>query len=184
MSDGEEIKLPISLLLSHSLYNHHLTLDTSNQTSLISSLLLSTGDDIISLEDRPHPLLRLPRTSLVCPLHRVVVEAPICDRVTRSLVEIERAGLLEFVSGDLLPWLNCEVMSEALPSDVFLRRGERYVFTVHLIINPLLTGLLVASQHSHNTLVHTHTHAHTHTHTHSTLVVHTHAHTGSCSIGD
>ena len=162
MSDGEELKLPISLLLSHSLYNHHLTLDTSNQTSLISSLLLSTGDDIISLEDRPHPLLRLPRTSLVCPLRRVVVEAPICDRVTRSLVEIERAGLLEFVSGDLLPWLNCEVMSEALPSDVFLRRGERYVFTVHLIINPLLTGLLVASQ-PHTIHLYTHTHTHTHT---------------------
>lgn len=69
------------------------------------------------------------------------MEAPVCDRVTRSVVEIGRAGFLGSVDRNLLPWVNCEVMSNALPTDIFLRLGENYVFTVHLVINPLLAGV-------------------------------------------
>ena len=57
------------------------------------------------------------------------------------MVEIGRVGFLESVDHDSLPWVNCEVMSNALPTDVFLRLGESYVFTVHLVINPLLAGV-------------------------------------------
>ena len=138
--EGEEIRLPVSLLLSHAFYNYFST--TSNgSTPPISSLHLSTNSGTPSLEDRPHPLLLLPQTSLMCPLTRVLVEAPVCDSVTRSVVEIERRGFLESVDHELLPWLNCHVMSDSLPADVFLRLGESYVFTVHLHLNPLLAGV-------------------------------------------
>ena len=137
--EGEELRLPVSLLLSHALYNSFPTM--SNESNLISSLHLSSNEDVLSLEDRPHPLLRLRQTSLICPLTRVLVEAPICDRVTRSVVEMQRTGFLESVDRESLPWVNCGVMSDALPTDVFLRPGESYVFTVHLFLNPLLEGV-------------------------------------------
>ena len=69
------------------------------------------------------------------------MEAPVCGRVTRSAVEIQSEGFLGFVDHGSLSWVDCSVMEGHLPMDVFLRLGESYTFTVHLVINPVIVGV-------------------------------------------
>ena len=69
--------------------------------------------------------------------------APVCDRVTRSVVEIVRTGFLQFVNRSTLSLVNCSLMDDVLPTDIFLGLGERYVFSVQLIVNPVIAGLEV-----------------------------------------
>ena len=73
------------------------------------------------------------------------VEAPACDRVTRSVVAVERAGVLEMMELGSLPWVNCSVMSDTLPGNVFLKLGENYTFTVQLVINPVVAGVYICT---------------------------------------
>lgn len=141
VSDGDELQLPLPLLLSHSLYNHLLQLN--NSVTLVSSLQLLADPDSLSLADKLHPLLNISHYSHVCILTDVHVEASVCSRITRSVVLIESRGFLQFVNHGSLPWTNCDVMYSELPRDVFLRLGERYTFTVHLLINPMIAGACV-----------------------------------------
>ena len=76
----------------------------------------------------------------MCLLADVLVAAPACGEVVRSTVEVRQTGFLQWMDGGSLPWVNCSVMDSALPVDVFLGLGESYVFTVQLVINPLLAG--------------------------------------------
>ena len=137
------MRLPVPILLSHALYNYHLDLATlNNSTSPIpSSLDLLAEADSPTLEDKPHQLQC--QSSLICPLRDVLVAAPVCDKVTRSLVEIERNGFLQFLESSALPLVNCSVMDDVLPTDIFLGLGERYVFSIQLVVNPVMAGLEV-----------------------------------------
>ena len=71
------------------------------------------------------------------------VEAPACDRVTRSVVAVERAGVLEMMEPGSLPWVNCSVMSDTLPGNVFLKLAENYTFSIQLVINPVVAGVYI-----------------------------------------
>ena len=146
VSDSGEVQLPLPILISHAFYNHYLNSVTQGNGSTLSTILPSSlhllaNHDIPTLEDRSHPLLHQAQLSHVCRLTDVLIEAPVCSRITRTIVEIERLGPLQAVDVGTLPWINCSVMGDSLPRDVFLRLGESYVFMVQLVINPVIAGI-------------------------------------------
>lgn len=148
VSGSDVLQLPVSILLSHALYNYHINLAAQNNSTLhlFSSLHLLVEQGSPTLNDRPHQLLRQSEFSHICLLADVLVAAPVCSEVTRSVVEIEKTGFLQLVDSGSLPWVNCSVMNDVLPTDIFLGLGESYVFTVQLVVNPVIAGLLVCQR--------------------------------------
>lgn len=148
----DRLWLPVSLLFSHALYQYHSSLHPDN-TTLGTSLSLLSEEESLHLGDTPHWLLLRSQFSLVCLVINALVAAPACSKVTRTKVEIDQRGFLQWVEEDSLPFVGCNVMDDILPDNIFLGLGESYVFRVQLVINPLLSGT-------------------THTHTQSTVFLH------------
>ena len=140
VSGSDVLQLPVPILLSHALYNYFAA---QNNSPLMSpSLYLLAEQESFTLNDNPHQLLHQAEVSQICLLVNVLIAAPVCGEVTRSVVEIGRTGHLQFVDNGSLPWVNCSVMDNALPTAVFLELGESYVFTVQLVMNPVIAGLM------------------------------------------
>ena len=59
-------------------------------------------------------------------------------------MEAEGRGVMQQFERSTLPWSNCTVMVNSLPTGIFLGLGGIYMFTVDLVINPLLAGVLTA----------------------------------------
>lgn len=134
------LQLPVPILLSHALYNYFAR--NNSTLNLTPSLYLLAEQESFTLNDNPHQLLHQAEVSQICLLANVLTAAPVCGEVTRSVVEIGRTGHLPFVDNGSLPWVNCSVMDNALPTAIFLGLGETYVFTVQLVINPVIAGLM------------------------------------------
>ena len=139
MSGSDVLQLPMPILLSHALYNYFAA---QNNSILTPSLYLLAEQESFTLNDNPHQLLHQAEVSQICLLAKVLIAAPVCGEVTRSVVEIGRTGHLQFVDNGTLPWVNCSVMDNALPIAIFLGLGESYLFTVQLVMNPVISGLL------------------------------------------
>lgn len=139
------LQLPVAILLSHALYNSFAA--HSNSTlHLTPSLHLLAEHEGFTLNENPHQLLHQSEVSRICLLSTVVIAAPVCGEVTRSVVEIGSTGFLQFVDSGSLPWVNCSVMDDALPTAIFLGMGESYVLTLQLVVNPVIAGLRADSQ--------------------------------------
>lgn len=137
------LQLPVPLLLTHALYGYFAAQNNS-ALNLTSSLYLLAEHESFTLNDSPHQLLHQSEVSQICLLANVLTLAPVCGEVTRSVVEIGRTGHLQFVDNSSLPWVNCSVMDNALPNAIFLGLGGSYVFTVQLVMNPVIAGVVVA----------------------------------------
>ena len=134
--------LPLPLLFSHAVYQYHAAQTALHNASLGTPLQLLAGLSHPTLSDQPHWLLLESQFPLVCPLVNVLLAAPVCGKVTRSDLQVVEDGSLQWLSRGALPWENCSVMADTLPPDIFLGLGGSYTFTVQLVLNPLLAGLL------------------------------------------
>ena len=64
-----------------------------------------------------------------------------CGSVTRSKFHLIQEGFLQWLNESHMPEVNCEVMGNNLPGDIFLGQSQNYTFTVELFVNPDLTGI-------------------------------------------
>ena len=94
---------------------------------------------------RYHPLTHPPshhltHTTNSCPYEAVILEAPVCGKITRTRRYVSRVGALQWSIDAWLPLANCSAMSDSLPSEVFLGQSESYYFKVHFVMSSTFPG--------------------------------------------
>ena len=121
------IKIPLTLLL----------VQASND-SVESSTFSFTPQHYHPLTHPPsHPLTH---TTTSCPYEAVIIEAPVCGKITRTMHYIGEDGALQWTVDAWLSLTNCSTMGDHLPKEIFLGQSESYYFRVHFVMSSIYPG--------------------------------------------
>lgn len=111
-------------------------------------IIASNYSQKVSLSSLPlhHPLTQLPshpltHTISTCPYQDVILEAPICSKLTRVKDHISSDIPLQRSANTRLWLKNCSIMADFLPRELFLGKSESYFFRIHYTMGAINVGM-------------------------------------------
>ena len=151
MTGDSSLKLPQSLLIKN--YKHSSQLQAGwDNTSCITPPAPSTTNQyhpLYQIRLQYYPLAMCPTAN--CPFIDRTVQAPICERITRTKFYVREEGILSRINKTAMAELNCSVSGSSLPGDIFLDKSGRYNFSMRFFLGREVLGIPILASMVHDT---------------------------------